>query len=57
MDTKREPIAEWAAKPCRYAIKRGSLDLWHDCGREGIFERNGELYCEDHYYQLQAAER
>jgi len=54
---KRQPQAKWAAKVCQYAVKKGHLDLWHDCGAEGILELDGDFYCMPHWDLLRKATR
>jgi hypothetical protein len=53
----KQPVAKWASKTCQYAVKKGYLDLWHDCGMTATAEHLGQMYCSVHHAMLVTAVR
>jgi hypothetical protein len=53
----RVPVADWATTLCRYAVRKGWLELWHDCAQQATFELAGDFYCYEHFLLLKEAER
>jgi hypothetical protein len=50
-----QPKAAWATTLCPYAVKKGRLQMWHDCAQQATYELDGQLYCYEHWNDLKMA--